>query len=195
MPATFFIGDLHFRHELVAGLRGFKDVYSHDTHIMNRWEKQVKSDDLVYVMGDISGGRRNEHIALSLISTLPGRKRVILGNHDSPAGIHKAPSRNLELYAEVFESINDYGRISHNGEEILLCHYPYLESADGPGRGKARYTSFRLPYFGKWLIHAHTHHNHPTNGSETGREICVSWEAWGRLVDMGDISQIIKKAD
>lgn len=195
MPATFFIGDPHFGHKLVSDIRGFANTHLHDATICRQWRKQVKEDDLVYVMGDISGGGiQSQELALDIISYLPGRKRWILGNHDTPSGIHKQVV-SLEtrlLIARTFEKVNDYGHISWEGRRILLSHYPYWESKDGPGRKTARYEQFRLPDLGEVLIHAHTHNTHPTNGSSTGREICVSWDAWHRLADMGDISRLIK---
>lgn len=196
MPATFFIGDTHFRHETVSIIRGFADPDAHDAAIIRKWVKQVKSDDLVFVMGDISGGRiEHETEALEILKHLPGRKRLICGNHDSESGVHARVSPNHEMFAQVFEKVSDYGHINLNGRRILLSHYPYWASQDGPGRGAGRYEQYRLPDLGAYLIHAHTHHTDPTNGSATGREVCVSWDAWRRLVDMGDIDQMIKKLE
>ena len=196
MVATFFIGDPHLYHPLVAELRGFEDVTDHNVAIVRKWRKQVNENDIVYVTGDCAGGgSAMEKMALELLATLPGRKRLIAGNHDSVAGQHTSPSPNRELFHSVFEKISDHGRVSLNGKRILLSHYPYWESGDGPVRSPARYQQWRLPDLGDWLIHAHTHFTHPTSGSATGREICTSWDAWGRLVDMGDISQIIRKAE
>ena len=134
----------------------------------------------------------DERRALMLMSILPGHKRLILGNHDSESGVHSRISPNRELFQTVFEKVSDFGHINHNRRRIMLSHYPYSESEDGPGRGRGRYHQFRLPNFGHILIHAHTHWTHPTSGSATGREICVSWDAWRRLVDMGDISRTVK---
>lgn len=190
MPGTWFIGDPHFGHEKVARLRGFDSTAAHDRAACRRWERQVLPEDTVNVMGDISGdGRDGEEHALRILAELPGRKRLICGNHDSPAGVHAAPSPRIDLFRAVFEQINDYGRFRLNGRVILLSHYPYLASGDGPGRGEARFPEFRLPDTGRLLVHAHTHHTHPTTGSATGRELCVSWDAWRRMVNIGDIAQ------
>lgn len=196
MPATFFIGDLHLQHATVSLIRGFDHVDDHDDAIVRKWLKQVKADDLVYVMGDISGGRvEHETYALELINRLPGRKRLICGNHDGESGIHARVSPNHMLFAQVFEKISEYSHINLDGRRILLSHYPYWASQDGPNRGHGRYEQYRLPDLGAYLIHAHTHHTHPTDGSATGRELCVSWDAWRRLVDMGDVAQWVKKME
>lgn len=188
MSATWFVGDLHLGHERVAGIRGFSVPELHDETIKSMWAAQVRHDDLVYVLGDLSSGAPATEVrALMILLMLPGRKRLIAGNHDSVAGIHRRPSPHTDLFREVFEEIHDHGRIRVEGQQILLSHYPYASQGDGPGRGDARYLQYRLPDFGGRLIHAHTHHIHPTSGSTTGRELCVSWDAWRRLVGAADI--------
>lgn len=193
MPATWFIGDLHFGHWKVAELRGFRDVESHDAAIKKRWDRQVQSGDVVHIIGDLSSGSSTgERHALEILSTLPGRKRLTTGNHDSISGIHRSPSPHTRQFREVFETIHDHGRIRINRESIMLSHYPYASQGDGPGRGEARFDQYRLPDLGARLIHAHTHHDHPTSGSVTGRELCVSWDAWRRLVNIGDVQKWIE---
>lgn len=190
MPGTWFIGDLHFGHAKVAALRGFSEPDLHDMTIQHKWRKQVSENDIVYVLGDISaGGTAAELRSLGLIALLPGRKRLISGNHDSISSIHRRLSPNLEAFRHVFEAIQDFGRFRIEGEEVLMSHYPYKSQGDGPGRGEPRYEQFRLPDLGAPLVHAHTHHTHPTRGSVDGNEMCVSWDAWKRLVNLGDIQR------
>lgn len=193
MPATWFIGDLHLGHELVAQVRGFRSVEEHDRAIKNKWDRQVMSGDIVHVLGDLSsGGAAGEVHALETLRGLPGRKRLVAGNHDSVAGMHRTLSPRTRMFREVFEQISDFGRVRIDGESILLSHYPYQSQGDGPARGESRYDQFRLVDRGARLVHAHTHHTHPTSGSVTGRELCVSWDAWRRLVNLGDVQKWIK---
>lgn len=133
--------------------------------------------------------------ALSRLLFLPGIKFLISGNHDSTSGVHHKPAVSPIKYAKVFSKISDFGSVKINGERILLSHFPYAASQDGPGRGVGRYMDFRPADTGLRLIHAHTHHTHPTDGSSTGRELCVSWDAWGRLVDMGDVHQWMRNSN
>ena len=44
-----------------------------------KWNKKVGTNDLVYHLGDVVMNRK--HIAI--IASLNGRKRLILGNHDT----------------------------------------------------------------------------------------------------------------
>lgn len=196
MPATFFVGDPHLFHESVARLRGFEDIRSFANVFANKWKKQVKAEDTVIVTGDCSGGGvENERRALLFMHYLPGHKQLISGNHDSTSGRHRRVSPNQDLFNLVFEKINDYGHVNHEGKKILISHYPYWASRDGTNRDTARYEELRLPDLGHWLIHAHSHATHPTDFTVTGREICTSWDAWHRLVDMGDIARIIREAE
>lgn len=178
--AVWLVGDLHFGHEKVSTLRGFTSTDSHDMAIVRQWTKQVRDGDLVHVLGDLSsGGRVGERHALAILSTLPGRKRLIAGNHDSVSGIHRRLSPHVDYFNSVFERVSDFGRVNIDRRQVLLSHYPYTaDHTDEP-----RLMQFRLPDLGAPLIHAHTH----SSERYSGREMCVSWEAWGRLVSVGDV--------
>jgi calcineurin-like phosphoesterase family protein len=179
--ATWFVADLHLMHEKVAELRGFRSCGWHDDHLMKQWRKQVRDGDLVYVLGDLSGGgRRAERLALEMLHMLPGRKRLIAGNHDSVASIHRKLSPHVEVFREVFERIGDFGRTRIDGVDVLLSHYPY----EADHYTEPREMQYRLRDLGAPLIHGHTHSSERFNG----REACVSWEAWGRLVSTGDLT-------
>lgn len=179
--AVWFVADLHFGHEKVSGLRGFSSTDAHDASIVARWTRQVRAGDLVYVLGDLSSGSRSgEAHALRVLASLPGRKRLIAGNHDSVSSIHRTLSPHISVFADVFERVSDFGRIKFERRDVLLSHYPYRgDHSDG-----VRYLQYRLPDLGLPLIHGHTH----STERFVGREACVSWEAWGRLVGLGDLS-------
>ncbi len=197
-------GDPHLGHPLVAALRGFvtersifiayargeirdmdfmrahADTEAHDEAFIAQWRKQVRPEDTVHVLGDLSSGSRTgEARALDIIETLPGRKRLILGNHDSASSIHRALSPHIRRFGEVFERVGDFGRIQIDGRMVLLSHYPY----NGDHTEEDRLTQFRLPDLGAPLVHAHTHSYQRWDG----RQMCVSWEAWKRLVGMSDV--------
>lgn len=180
MTAVWFVADLHLGHEKVSTLRGFGTTAHHDAAIVRQWNRQVGPGDIVHVLGDLSaGGRGAERYALEVLHQLPGRKRLVAGNHDSVASIHRTLSPNIPLFNEVFERIGDFGRVKIDGTYALMSHYPY--TADH--LDDLRFTQFRLRDEGMPLIHGHTH----SDVRFAGREACVSWEAWGRLVGTGDL--------
>jgi len=189
MPGLWLVGDTHFGHEKVSQIRGFDSTAAHDESIVQRWSKAVQSGDRVIVLGDISSGSASGEVhALGILASLPGSKWLIAGNHDSVSGIHRKPSPREGLFRDVFDRVTDYGRLRIEGRDIALSHFPYKASGDGPGRGEARYGQFRLPDEGGLLVHAHTHHTVAVNG----REMCVSWDAWRRMVNLGDIAHWVK---
>ncbi len=189
MSATWFVADTHFGHAKVAELRGFRSPEEHDEAITKRWNRQVRPDDLVWVLGDISGGSRtSEAHALGIIKTLPGIKHLIAGNHDSASSIHREAYKRLPLYRDIFETVQQFARIRVEGQNVLLSHYPYGWLGDGTEREGSRYTQYRLPDEGLRLIHGHTHQSEPF----TDRQMCVSWESWRRLVSLGDVAKWIK---
>lgn len=186
MSARLWTADPHLGHKKVSEIRGFASTDAHDSAFAQKWRQQVKPLDEVFILGDASGGK-NEEYALDFINELPGIKHLISGNHDSVAGVHRNAWKRQERFREVFASVQDFTRIRHRKLDILMSHYPYASQGDGPGRVGSRYEQFRLPDLGALLIHGHTHSSHPTAGSTTGRELCVSWDAWGRLVNQQDV--------
>lgn len=80
----YLIADLHFGHTNVIeyGHRPFNSVQEMDETLIKLWNSIVKSDDLVYVLGDFTLSRRMEIIKY-LVKQLNGRKILIMGNHDT----------------------------------------------------------------------------------------------------------------
>lgn len=186
MGDIFYTSDLHIGHKLVAGIRGFwyltenwapnsnpdtPDVKAHDEDIAENWDRVVKKDDVVYVLGDISinGGQH----ALDWIEQRPGTKHLIAGNHDPVHPQDRRASKLQKHWLKYFESINPFLRRKLEGESVLLSHYPYWSFGDGEGRGPARYEQYRLPELGDRLLHGHTH------GAEVihGRQFHVGLDA------------------
>lgn len=185
MSATFFTADLHFGHKLVSQLRGFHNTTDHDREIEWKWWRDVRPQDRVYVLGDISGGSKQaEEYALSRLAELPGEKHLIAGNHDSVASIHRNGWKSIQQFQAVFHSIRDFARIRVQKTDVLLSHYPYIYEGDGKDREGSRYEQYRLPFLGAPLVHGHTH----STVAETDKfQYCVSWEAHGGLVPISQI--------
>lgn len=190
MGARFWTADLHLGHGLVSEHRGFADVAQHDLAIVRAWQRQVRPDDEVFVLGDISSGRTEDH-ALEVLAALPGTKHLVAGNHDSVSGVHRRGFQQQGKFLEVFASVSDFIRIRHRKRDVLLSHYPYAEQGDGDNRGTARYLQYRLPDLGALLIHGHTH----STTAYRGRELCVSWDAWGELVTQQDVDDWVVSCD
>lgn len=116
MPKNLYIGDLHFGHEQILWLdnRPFGTVEEMDDALIRNWQQAVSPDDTVYVLGDmfwrtVPGLRRAE-----IIRSLPGRKILVRGNHDTDdadAG---------------FDAAYDALTVKDGSDDVYLCHYPCI---------------------------------------------------------------------
>lgn len=218
MSRRFWIADLHLGHEKVAQLRGFDSAYAHDSKLVSQLDK-LREGDVLWNLGDISSGRpEGEERALGILKEMKERRgfemHLIAGNHDSVSSIHRSGFKKQRKWLEVFDSIQQFGRINLHGQKVLVSHYPYARSGDGPGREGSRYEEFRLPDTGHLLIHGHTHQDTPHSeknlyyevgrgslirgksvgtGDEDLSQICVSWDAWRRLVTEKDLNDWIMR--
>ncbi len=197
----YWIADLHLGHAKVAELRGF-DVPEHDRTILGQL-RALRDTDEVWVLGDISSGMpEKEEQALEALALVPARLHLIAGNHDSVSSIHRKGYTRQARFAEVFDSVQQFGRVRLHGRDALMSHYPYARSDDGPGRGAGRYLEYRLRDEGLPLLHGHTHQDAPHMQyvlsrwtGQTGpdrQQFCVSWDAHRRLVTEHDLNQWIK---
>lgn len=128
MSKTHIISDLHLGHHALADIRGFRDVDQHDREFEEAWFATVRGCDAVWLLGDIAFNLR----ALRRIANWPGRKKLVLGNHDKAGLSDEART--------VYKSIRAYGVVDR---DILLAHIPVH-----PGSLSPRY---------RGQIHGHTH--------------------------------------
>lgn len=210
----YWIADLHLGHAKIAGIRGFDSVEDHDATIIKQLEK-LTSGDMLWVLGDISSGSSTgERHALEILSDVKAQMHLIAGNHDSISSIHRTGYKKQREWLEVFDSIQQFGRIKLGGHHALMSHYPYGRSGDGPGREGSRYQEFRLPDVGAPLIHGHTHQSEPHMESHKSIDVrgfdfklrtmtydhkqdtqqyCVSWDVHRRLVTENDLTKWAEK--
>lgn len=132
----YYIADNHFAHANIIEFcnRPFNSVEEMDQFMINAWNRVVTQEDEVYIIGDLI--YRSKKPYTWYLEQLPGKKHLIIGNHDGL--MIKQPKA-----AAYFESIEKTALIRDNGKKIFLCHYPVLE---WPG------------YFrGEWCISGHIH--------------------------------------
>ena len=81
---VFFIADTHFGHKKCLTLgkgRPFTSIEEMEETIVSNWNKKVKPEDTVYVLGDFCWGF-NVKRTKSLVNLLNGQKILVYGNHD-----------------------------------------------------------------------------------------------------------------
>lgn len=123
MADIWFTSDLHFFHDrdFIVKERGFEDVTEMNEALLQNYNKYVKPEDTVYILGDLflltdycTGAR--------MVKRLLGHKHLIRGNHDTD---HKL--QNL-IRDDVFESIKYADVVEDGKKRYFLCHYPTMVS-------------------------------------------------------------------
>ena len=81
---TWVFSDPHFDHEgsIHAFGRPFWSSAQGDAHLLDRWTRNVRNDDTVVCLGDVTLGRAT-HSLIDRIRQRPGRKVLVAGNHDN----------------------------------------------------------------------------------------------------------------
>jgi calcineurin-like phosphoesterase family protein len=124
---------MHFGHPNIMKYenRPFASVDEMDMVIINNWNKTVKKDDKVFVLGDVSF--YNKEKTKDIISKLSGYKTLIIGNHDK--------SRSISWWKDTgIEEIYQYPIIYN--EFFVFSHEPI-------------YLNENMPYAN---VHGHIHH-------------------------------------
>lgn len=109
MSNIWFCSDLHFGHKNIGGFRDkfIKSEQENRKRIVDDWFKVVTKRDEVYVLGDACFTMETIHE----FATLPGKKHLVRGNHDS---------LDTQVYLKYFDGV--YGILKY--KEFWLTHAP-----------------------------------------------------------------------
>jgi uncharacterized protein len=115
----FAIGDLHLPSTRAKDMDRFGWI-GHPAPLAAAWDAEVRSDDLVLVVGDISWATKPHEAAgdLAWIEQRPGRKVLLKGNHDYWWG--DSANKLRQLLAPTPSVIG----FLHNGSALAVA--PYL---------------------------------------------------------------------
>ncbi|MGL4178304.1 MAG: metallophosphoesterase [Dermatophilaceae bacterium] len=191
MSTTYFTSDLHFGHQKVARLRGFDSVDDHDADVL-RSLNTLRPGDALWVLGDLCGGSLPAwERALRLLGGAPGRKRLVLGNHDPAHPMHRHFVKHSARLGEVFEWWGTDALVRFSPTlRARLSHFPYARD-----RGAPRYPEWRPANTGGWLVHGHTHGAERYTLVEGGaHEVHVGWDAWRRPVAQFELARLMEEA-
>jgi calcineurin-like phosphoesterase family protein len=116
MVMIWFSSDWHLGHTNIIKYcdRPFDDSQQMDRAILNNYILNINDDDQVYLLGDLGF---NYKYLDRILSTLPGHKYWIPGNHD-----RKFIGR-LDKY---FIQTSPLLEINYNNTTIVMCHYPMV---------------------------------------------------------------------
>jgi len=115
---VFFTSDTHFGHQNIIRFcnRPFKNASEMDAELIRRWQEVVPHDGFVFHLGDFCFGSATHWNRI--LSSLPGRKFLIIGNHDMKS---TGPD-----YTRQFEMVTQQMIIRVGSQLIMLNHYPLL---------------------------------------------------------------------
>lgn len=166
----FIVADLHFGHENIIKYesRPFTDVEEMNAQLVELWNATVSKEDLVYVLGDFTLSRRMDVIK-NLVSSLSGRKVLIMGNHDT---------RKPKDYVECgFEVATRKPLMVEPG--VILMHEPFNDP------------NYIVPNYVYFYGHVH---NNPSIMDDYYNCMCVSVERIGyRPIDLDKYVRKLRK--
>lgn len=149
MSKVFFTGCTHFDHANIISLadRPFGSVEEMNETLVENWNKVVKNNDEVFVLGDFTYHNEDhswQHRATFWNAQLNGRKYLILGNHDEVERWQdNVPMQTTKFLNCGFSAIYNYLDLKRGGKHFILFHYP-MEDWD-------------RRYKGSIHLHCHTH--------------------------------------
>ncbi len=139
--AVYFTSDLHFdHHNLVDFRKDVHNIHLPNTKAMNEWivqnhnEMVRKKNDIVWILGDVSWSLHG----LEYLKLMNGRKRLILGNHDT-----EGRGLSIDAFLPYFESIHGV----HKKYGFVMSHCPIH-----PCEIQEKY---------RWSHNVHGHIHHP----------------------------------
>ena len=112
----FYIADLHIGHANVIKFdnRPYSDLNEMHNTIVDNWNRVVRGNDTVYILGDFCWAKESEWPFY--LGPLAGQKVLIRGNHD--------PERFSQTTKKFLTDIKDYKEITDGGRHVILSHYP-----------------------------------------------------------------------
>lgn len=122
MSEIFFTSDTHLGHDkdFIWQARGFSCVEEMNEAIVNNWNKIVKPEDTVYLLGDVI--LNDIEKGYQYLNALNGYINIILGNHDGKTKIDlfkHIPNVNIMGYAWLLQ---------YHKFNFFLSHYPSITS-------------------------------------------------------------------
>ena len=118
MPEIFYIADTHFDHANILKMsnRPFSGIEEMNEALVENWNRKVKGNDTVYIVGDLFFRTTDPE---RILKRLKGKKFLIEGNHDA-TWMGKVDLQQYFLGTAKLLEISDGTR------GITLCHYPLM---------------------------------------------------------------------
>lgn len=140
----YYIADCHFYHRSLLDkmdCRNFDSVEAMNETMIEQWNKKVRRNDEVVILGDFSWGTAEQ--TTELLHRLNGRKFLIRGNHDLYL-------KDKTFDQSLFGWVKDYAELHDNKRKVVLSHYP-IACYNGQYRVDLEGTPVT------WMLYGHIH--------------------------------------
>jgi calcineurin-like phosphoesterase family protein len=119
MANIYFTSDLHLDHTNIIKYckRPFSSGIEMTDELIIKWNTQVNSDDLVFILGDFLWGKDVNRL-IEVTARLNGKKILIRGNHDQ--------FTDNEYLNAGFLKVLSMTEFNINGYSFILCHYQMM---------------------------------------------------------------------
>ena len=163
--SIYFIADTHFNHANIIKYcaRPFSCVESMNEILIKNWNNTIKSNDLVYHLGDVGLGDLT-----NILNRLHGKKKLIVGNHDK-----RLLNSNPRAY---FSEVKDIDTIKIDKRQITLCHYSMQ--------------TWPQSHHGSWHLFGHSHGK--LKGIGLSIDIGIDSTQLWRPISFEEVSNILK---
>ena len=111
--------------------------------LVENWNKVVKSDDTVYVLGDFFMGPLDG--IDPILKRLNGKIILIRGNHDNV--------KRISVYKDYGIEVKDIEYLRYKGKFFVMCHFPIAS--------KEFMDMVRQDNSEVIMLYGHVHHNAP----------------------------------
>lgn len=151
-------------------MKEIADCDAHDRFVIDSINSCVSPGDELWHLGDVGFRCGIEHIreCMSQISVPVANRHLLIGNHDKcfRGNTKGNPADFDEVYLGMFSTVDEKVLIDNplDGGKLMLCHFPWLESAGRDGYVRERclqYYPDRSRYMSHGgqipLLYGHTH--------------------------------------
>lgn len=156
MANTYVCSDLHFFHDNIVEHCNRQHLpLSHNDWILEKVNKGVCDDDIVYHLGDFAYGKYKLPDLKDIISKLNGSWIFTIGNHD------KVNQLKVACEGTRHTVVSDYHTIRYKEKIFIMFHYPIQ--------------NWWNMYRGSIHLHGHTHDNSPPK-IKNRHNVCLDYE-------------------
>ncbi len=140
----FFTADTHFFHTNIIKYceRPFENITEMNNTIIERWNKKVPKDAVVFHLGDFSLTAHPKALD-ELIDSLNGTIYLIIGNHERDALRTEYVRNNWKGVYDIAEIYVKDDEITYGEQHLVMCHYPML--------------TWNASHRGSWQLFGHVH--------------------------------------